>query len=67
MFKLYLIILTYFSFTTNAYAYLDPGTGSILLSAIVAGLVTIKTYWKMIVEKIKKIFSEEKNNSKKID
>ena len=43
-------------FTVNAYAYLDPGTGSIILSAIIAGLVTIKTYWKMLIEKIKNFF-----------
>tara|TARA_B100001142_G_C14103975_1_gene566376 strand:+ start:183 stop:386 length:204 start_codon:yes stop_codon:yes gene_type:complete len=65
--KLQLIILIYSSFITNAYAYLDPGTGSILLSAIVAGFVTIKTYWKMIVQKIKKCISKDKENPKKID
>ena len=52
---------------TNAHAYLDPGTGSILVSAIVAGFVTIKTYWKMIVQKIKKFISKDKDNPKKID
>ena len=67
MIKLQLIILIYSSLITNAYAYLDPGTGSILVSAIVAGFVTIKTYWKMIVQKIKKFISKDKDNHKKID
>lgn len=67
MIKLQLIILIYFSFITKAYAYLDPGTGSILVSAIVAGFVTIKTYWRMIVQKIKKFISKDKDNPKKID
>lgn len=67
MIKLQLIILIYSSLITNAYAYLDPGTGSILVSAIVAGFVTIKTYWKMIVQKIKKFISKDKDNPKKID
>ncbi len=35
--------------TEDAYAYIDPGTGSILLqgliAAIAAGLVVIKLYW----------------------
>jgi hypothetical protein len=35
--------------TGNAYAYLDPGTGSILLQAIIAtvasSLFVIKMYW----------------------
>ncbi len=36
-------------FMEDAYAYLDPGTGSMLLqgliAAIAAGLVVIKLYW----------------------
>ena len=35
--------------TSNAYAYLDPGTGSILLQALIAtvasSLFIIKVYW----------------------
>jgi|TARA_B110001452_G_scaffold237501_1_gene217366 hypothetical protein len=65
--KLYLVVSIYFFLTSNAYAYLDPGTGSIILSAIVAGLVTIKTYWQMIIEKVKKLFSKNENKNKKID
>ena len=45
-----LYILAIFLFLTeDAYAYLDPGTGSMLLqgliAAIAAGLVVIKLYW----------------------
>lgn len=36
----------------SAHAYLDPGTGSIILQAIIAGALglsfTIKIYWKKI-------------------
>lgn len=36
--------------TEDAYAYLDPGTGSMLLqgliAAIAAGLVVVKLYWQ---------------------
>ena len=35
-----------------AHAYLDPGTGSVLLNAILAGLVgagvTVKIYWEKL-------------------
>ena len=45
---IYLLITLLFS-TESAYAYLDPGTGSMLLqgliAAIAAGLVVIKLYW----------------------
>jgi hypothetical protein len=38
---------------TNAWAYLDPGTGSYVLQLIVAGLLgalfTVKTFWARIV------------------
>ena len=38
---------------TNAYAYLDPGTGSILLQGIIAGLagglLAISVYWRRFV------------------
>ena len=67
--KFYLIIYLYFFFTSNAYAYLDPGTGSVILSAIVAGIVAIKSYWNLILSKIKNLFKKkntqedkEKNN-----
>ena len=39
-------------FSTNAYAYLDPGTGSyilqVLIAAIVGGLFAIKPFWTKI-------------------
>ena len=65
--KLYLVVSIYFFLTSNAYAYLDPGTGSIILSAIVAGLVTIKTYWQMIIEKVKnsRLLGVQKDSEKR--
>jgi hypothetical protein len=37
------------SFSTSAFAYLDPGTGSMILQGLIAGIAiagfTIKTYW----------------------
>ena len=44
-------------FTQNAYAYLDPGTGSMLLQGLIggvaAGLVVVKIYW----HKLKGLFA----------
>ena len=38
--------------STNAWAYLDPGTGSMIIQGIIAGIAmagfTIKTYWYKI-------------------
>jgi len=57
------IALIFFCTTGNAYAYLDPGTGSIiiqgLIAAIAGGLFTIRLYW----QKIKNFFSKEVDNA----
>ena len=59
--KLLLIPFIYMLFMTNAYAYLDPGTGSIIVSAIVDGITTIKHYWVLIKNFFKnKIFKNKK-------
>ena len=45
-----------------AHAYIDPGTGSLILQSIIgaiaAGLVTIKIYW----QKIRAFFSSRKQS-----
>ena len=52
-------ILT-FIFSTEVMAYIDPGTGSLILQSIIAGvaagLYTIKLYWY----KIKSLFTGNK-------
>lgn len=51
--------------TTSAYAYLDPGTGSIILQAaiggVVAGLTVVATYWQKLKIKLGEIFSKKKS------
>ncbi|MDD2672731.1 MAG: hypothetical protein PHW43_10005 [Syntrophales bacterium] len=46
----------------NAYAYLDPGTGSyffqILIASLLAALFLIKNFWSNLVEQLKKLFSK---------
>ena len=61
--KIILIPIIYLILTNNAYAYLDPGTGSVILSAIVAMLATIKHYWQLIKNFInQKIFKVKKRD-----
>ena len=47
----------------DAFAYIDPGTGSIVIQAVIGALVgvgiTLKIYWYKIKEKLLK-----KNNDK---
>ena len=70
MIKIFKFILTLFFlnllFTSNTYAYLDPGSGSIILQAIVAAIaaggVTIKIYWQKVKSlfKIRRIIEDHK-------
>ena len=57
------ILLFAVLFSSPAHAYLDPGTGSIILQAIVGtiagGLVLIKLYWYRIKSLFKKQIPEE--------
>ena len=56
-YSLILTIVVQIIFLQNAFAYLDPGTGSyifqVLVVVFIGGLYTIKTYW----QKIKDFFS----------
>tara|TARA_B100000941_G_scaffold256081_1_gene205162 strand:+ start:363 stop:590 length:228 start_codon:yes stop_codon:yes gene_type:complete len=68
-FNLLLLSIIYLILSiTNTYAYLDPGTGSIILQAIIgfiaASVATISVYWtkfKLIISKILRKKNKEKN------
>jgi len=54
-------------FTSNAYAYLDPGTGSMILQGILAAVAGsmffLRTYWY----KFKTLFSKNTDKKKSSD
>ena len=50
-------------FISSSYAYLDPGTGSIILQMLAAIIAAILAFWQYIKIKIKNIFNKF-NNSK---
>lgn len=62
--KLVLAVIIFFMFNTNAFAYIDPGIGSIILQgfigAIAAFSIAIKIYW----QKIKSFFRKNKKKEK---
>ena len=66
--KIILFLIIYNSvLIKNAYAYLDPGTGSIILQAILgaiaAGFSYCAFYWNKVKNFFKKLFKKkEKNN-----
>ena len=63
-----LSIITLIIFPTKAFAYLDPGTGSIILQAILgfiaASITTISIYWTKFKSLISKLFNKKEKNKK---
>ena len=56
------IFIFYFVFTIKAFAYLDPGTGSIILQGIIGLLALVSLWWKKIIYKIKRLFYKRKED-----
>ena len=58
---LYVLILSFLLFPANAYAYLDPGTGSYILqlalAALVGALFAVRLFWGRIKSFFKGLFS----------
>jgi hypothetical protein len=50
--KKWLVLLTALTFSAPAFAYLDPGSGSAIVSAVIGAFVAmgmvVKTYWYKI-------------------
>ncbi len=52
------ILLVLFAVNTNAHAYLDPGTGSILLQALAAAVLAAGVFWRRIIAFVKDVFKK---------
>ena len=63
-----LILILYFSLFGKSFAYIDPGTGSIILQAVIgffaAGIATLYFYWNKFKLLICKLFKREKKSEK---
>lgn len=63
-------IIAIFLIVSNAYAYLDPGTGSFILQAIIGFLAAVSAgflyYWTKVKNFFLRIF-KKKNNDEKTD
>ena len=64
-FKKILLIFIFFLPSLNAHAYLDPGTGSLILQALFGILAAIGAcitlYWKKLKNLLNKIFKKKKD------
>jgi hypothetical protein len=61
-----LFFLYFFLFTSSAHAYLDPGTGSIILQAIVGAIAaffsTLYIFWEKVKIFFRKVFKKKNKN-----
>jgi|TARA_B110000971_G_scaffold189012_1_gene199092 O-antigen/teichoic acid export membrane protein len=53
-----------FFYNVNAYAYLDPGTGSIILQALAGAVAAISSFFYYYGKKVKDFFKKFKKNKK---
>ena len=62
--KIYIVfvyIISYIIFYPQiVYAYIDPGTTSLIISAIIALFATIGYYFRLIIQKIKDVLKKNK-------
>lgn len=59
------IILLFIFYPQNAFAYIDPGTGGIIVQAIIGALATISIFFsriKIIIKNFFLKFKKKKNN-----
>ena len=66
--KLYYIIFVFFIFNNSAFAYLDPGSGSLIVQFLVATCATFVIFIKQIITNIKLLYEKyiSKNKNKKL-
>ena len=61
-------IIAIFLIVTNAYAYLDPGSGSFILQAIIGFLASLSAgflyYWTKVKNFFLKLFKKNNNDEK---
>ena len=63
---LMVIAFLLFFFTNRAYAYLDPGTGSMLLQGLIAGIMVVAgaigIYWRRLKDFLARFNKRRDNN-----
>ena len=57
--KFLFLIFGLISYTSPAYAYLDPGTGSMLVQGLVGGIAVVMSFLSIYWQKVKAFFGKE--------
>ena len=58
------LFILFLAFSFPAYAYLDPGTFSIVLQSIFAGIAGLVATYRLWIFKFKSFFKSKKDNKK---
>ena len=70
-FLLLIFFLIVFGFSKSAWAYLDPGTGSMVLQLLLGGIagaiVILNLYWQQFVSLFRRDSQKESENSSSKD
>ena len=51
--------LTFLMLPTFVYAYVDPGTGSLILQGLAAGLILVAAFWRKILKALRNFFNKK--------
>ena len=57
--KFLFLIFSLIAYTSPAYAYLDPGTGSMLVQGLIGGLAVVMSFLSLYWQKVKEFFSKK--------
>jgi len=59
VFAFALVMFVWEIFPSTAYAYIDPGIGSLLLQGLAASAISVLIFWRSLRQKIKDFFSKK--------
>ena len=57
--KFLFLIFGLISYTSPAFAYLDPGTGSMLVQGLIGGVAVVMSFLSIYWQKVKAFFGKE--------
>ena len=61
--KFLFLIFGLIAYTSPAYAYLEPGTGSMLVQGLIAGIAVVMSFLSIYWQKVKAFFRKEEVNT----
>ena len=57
--KFLFLVVGLISYTSPAYAYLDPGTGSMLVQGLIGGIAVVMSFLSIYWQKVKAFFGKK--------